>query len=160
MVVSPSTARSIAAEPTGSKVLERVPGGRRGNRPLLANIPQRHALRGPAGAHPTGLNTWSGSPAQSCALPKAVGPRTRAGSNPPAHSQKMRTTPLMGVVLICSWSGIRTRDLTIMSRALSPTELPSHEPRKSRCEPRARFELATPSLPWKCSTTELSGRCR
>jgi hypothetical protein len=25
-------------------------------------------------------------------------------------------------------------------------------------EPRARIELATPSLPWKCSTTELSGR--
>lgn len=27
-------------------------------------------------------------------------------------------------------------------------------------EPRARIELATPSLPWKCSTTELSGRNR
>ena len=26
---------------------------------------------------------------------------------------------------MCSWGGIRTRDLTIMSRALSPTELPS-----------------------------------
>src|SRR5689334_10224752 len=25
-------------------------------------------------------------------------------------------------------------------------------------EPRVRIELTTPSLPWKCSTTELSGR--
>jgi hypothetical protein len=59
---------------------------------------------------------WSGSPAQSYALPKAVGPTNPAGSNPTARSQKMTTTPLMGAVVICSWSGIRTRDLTIMSR--------------------------------------------
>src|SRR3546814_7039574 len=27
-------------------------------------------------------------------------------------------------------------------------------------EPRVRIELTTPSLPWKCSATELSGRAR
>ncbi len=64
--------------------------------------------------------------------------------------------------VFCSRSGARTRDLTIMSRALSPTELPcrvgirGHE--DGCCEPRVRIELTTPSLPWKCSTTELSGR--
>src|SRR5690606_24791435 len=31
--------------------------------------------------------------------------------------------------------------------------------RNECCEPRVRIELTTPSLPWKCSATELSGRC-
>ena len=54
---------------------ERVPGARRGNRPRFG---------------------WSGSPAQSCALLRAVGPTNPAGSNPPAHSQKNENDPLNG----------------------------------------------------------------
>ena len=37
-------------------------------------------------------------------------------------------------------------------------ETAPHEAKTVSTEPRARIELATPSLPWKCSTTELSGR--